>query len=215
MMLALFGVTILVGIIAGSYPSLLLSRLEPVKILKENLPTDKKGVLLRQTLIVLQLIVAIFSVLVTMVSFKQYYYLLNFDVGYERDRVLAVSLGTNYTRSRVSALKEELGRHPDIVAVSSAMWIPASWGTERRVVAEGFDEKEAWTMNAYGLDYGLIELLGIQIVQGRSFSRKYADSGKYIINQTAARKLNWRNPIGKKLTIRGKKLRRHQLLIGG
>ncbi len=124
-----------------------------------------------------------------MVSFRQYYYLLNFDVGYERDHVLAVPLGTNYTRSRLSTLKEELGRHPDIVAVSSAMWIPASWGTERRVVPEGFDEKEAWTMNAYGIDYGLIELLGMEIVQGRSFSRKYADKGKYIINQIAADRL--------------------------
>ena len=76
MTLALLGVTILVGLIAGSYPSLLLSRLEPVKILRENLPTGKKGVRIRQTLIVLQLMTAIFSVLVTMVSFNQYNYLL-------------------------------------------------------------------------------------------------------------------------------------------
>ena len=204
MTLALLSVTILVGIIAGSYPSLLLSHLEPVKIIRENLPTGKKGVRNRQTLIVLQLITAIFSVLVTLVSFNQYNYLLDFDVGYERDRVLAVPLGTNYTRSRLRPLKEDLSRHPDIAAVSTAMWIPASWGSERRVVAEGADDKEAWTMNAYGIDYGFIELLEMEIVQGRSFSRKFADSGSYIVNQTAATRLLWDNPIGKKLTIRGK-----------
>ena len=204
MMLVLLGATILVGIIAGSYPSMLLSRLEPVKILRENLPTDKKGVHIRQTLIVLQLIAAIFSMLVTMVSFNQYNYLLKFDVGYERDRVLAVPLGTNHSRSRLRPLKEDLSRHPDIVAVSAAMWVPASWRTERRVVPEGADDKEAWTMNAYGIDYGFIELLDMEIVQGRSFSRKFADSGSYIINQTAAHRLNWDNPIGEKLTIRGK-----------
>jgi putative ABC transport system permease protein len=204
MMLALLGVTILVGIIAGSYPSLLLSHLEPVKILRENLPSGKKGVRIRQTLIVLQLITAIFSVLITMVSFNQYNYLLKFDVGYERDRVLAVPLGTNHTRSRLRPLKEDLSRHPDIAAVSSAMWVPASWGTERRVVPEDADDKEAWMMNAYGIDYDFIELLEMEIVQGRSFLRKFADSGSYIINQTAARRLNWDSPIGKKLTIRGK-----------
>ena len=204
MMLVLLGATILVGIIAGSYPSMLLSRLEPVKILRENLPTDKKGVHIRQTLIVLQLIAAIFSMLVTMVSFNQYNYLLKFDVGYERDRVLAVPLGTNHSRSRLRPLKEDLSRHPDIVAVSAAMWVPASWRTERRVVPEGADDKEAWTMNAYGIDYGFIELLDMEIVQGRSYSRKFADSGSYIINQTAAHRLNWDNPIGEKLTIRGK-----------
>jgi putative ABC transport system permease protein len=204
MTLALLSVTILVGIIAGSYPSLLLSRLEPVKILRENLPTGKKGIRIRQTLIVLQLITAIFSVLVTMVSFNQYNYLLKFDVGYEKDRVLAVPLGTNYTRSRLRPLKEDLSRHPDIAAVSTAMWVPASWGTERRVVLEGADDKDAWTMNAYGVDYGFIELLEMEIVQGRTFSRKFADSGSYILNQTAARSLNRDNPIGEKLTIRGK-----------
>jgi putative ABC transport system permease protein len=204
MMLALLSVTILVGIIAGCYPSLLLSRLEPVKTLRENLPTGKKGVRIRQTLIVLQLISAIFSVLVTMVSFNQYNYLLKFDIGYERDRVLAVPLGTNYTRSRLRPLIEDLSRHPDIAAVSTAMWVPASWGTERRVVLEGAGDKDAWTMNAYGIDYGFIELLEMEIVQGRTFSRKFADSGSYILNQTAARSLNRDNPIGEKLTIRGK-----------
>jgi putative ABC transport system permease protein len=204
MMLALLGLTILVGIIAGSYPSLLLSRLEPAKILRENLPTGKKGLRNRQTLIVLQLIAAILSVLVTIVSLNQYNYLLKFDIGFEKDRILAVPLGTNYTRSRLRPLKEDLSRHPEIAAVSAAVWVPASWGSERRVVCEGADEKEAWTMNAYGIDYGFIELLEIEIVQGRSFSRKFADSGSYIVNQTAARMLNWNDPIGEKLTIRGK-----------
>ncbi len=204
MMLALLGVTVLVGIIAGSYPAIFLSRLEPVKILREHLATGKKGVLLRQALILLQLIAAIFSMLVTLVSFNQYNYLLKFDVGYERDRVLAVPLGTNYTRSRLSALKEDLSRHPDIAAVSTAMWVPGSWGTERRVLLEGADDKDARTMNAYGVDYGFIELLDMGIVQGRTFSPKFADSGSYILNQTAARSLNQDNPIGEKLTIRGK-----------
>jgi putative ABC transport system permease protein len=201
---ALFGVTILVGLIAGSYPSWLLSRREPAKILRENLPTAKKGVRIRQTLIVLQLSAAIFAVLITMVSFNQYNYLLKFNVGYERDRVITVPLGTNHTRSRLRHLKDKLSRHPDIAAVSTAMWVPSSWGTERRVVPDDAGDKEAWTMNAYGIDYGFIELLEMEIVQGRSFSRKFADSGRYIISQTAAHRLNWDNPIGKKLTIRGK-----------
>jgi putative ABC transport system permease protein len=139
-----------------------------------------------------------------MVSFNQYNYLLKFDVGYKRDRVLAVPLGTNHTRSKLRDLKDNLSRHPDIAAVSTAMWVPASWGTERRVVPDDAGHKEAWTMNAYGIDYGFIELLEMEIVLGRSFSRKFADSGSYIINQTAAHMLNWDNPIGKKLTIRGK-----------
>ncbi|MGD9138760.1 MAG: ABC transporter permease [Desulfobacterales bacterium] len=200
---ALLAVTLLAGIAAGIYPSLLLSRLDAVKILREHLRRSKKGVFARRMLIVLQLITAIFSVLVALVSFNQYNYLLQFDVGYKRQGVLVVPLGTNYTNNRLRPLKEDLRRHPAIEAVSTAMWIPTSWGTERRVEAEGTDEKESWMMNAYGIDYGFIELLGMEVVQGRSFARKFGDIGRYIINQTAVEKLNWDHPIGKKLTIRG------------
>jgi putative ABC transport system permease protein len=200
---ALLAVTLLAGIAAGIYPSLLLSRLDAVKILREHLRRSKKGVFARRMLIVLQLITAIFSVLVALVSFNQYNYLMQFDVGYKREGVLVVPLGTNYANSRLRPLKEDLRRHPAIEAVSTAMWIPTSWGTERRVEAEGTDEKESWMMNAYGIDYGFIELLGMEVVQGRSFARKFGDIGRYIINQTAVEKLNWDHPIGKKLTIRG------------
>jgi putative ABC transport system permease protein len=203
-MAVLLAVTLLVGLVAGSYPSLLLSRLEPVKILRENLPTGKKSIRIRETLIVLQLIAATFSVLITLVSFNQYDYLRKFDIGYEKNRILTVPLGTSYTRDKLRHLTEDLTRHPDIEAVSTAMWVPASWGTQRRVIPEGGEDQEAWTMNAYGIDYGLIELLGIEILRGRSFARKFADSGNYLINQMAAEQFQWDNPIGKKLKIRGK-----------
>ena len=203
LLIALFGVTILVGIIAGSYPSLFLSRLEPVRIFREKLPTGKKGTRLRQALIVLQMVAAIFSVLVTLISFNQYNYLLSFDVGYEKDRVLLVKLGTNYSGERLRPLKEDLNRHPDVAYVSAAVWAPANWGSARNVIPEGASEKEALTMNTYGIGYDFIELLNLQVVQGRSFSREFADSGNYIINETAARILNWEKPVVKKISMHG------------
>jgi len=203
LLIALFGVTILVGIIAGSYPSLFLSRLEPVRIFRENLPTGKKGTRLRQALIVLQMVAAIFSVLVTLISFNQYNYLLRFDVGYEKDRVLLVKLGTNYSSERLRPLKVDLNRHPDVAYVSAAVWAPASWGSVRKVIPEGAGEMEALTMNTYGIGYDFIELLNLQVMQGRSFSREFADSGNFIINETAARILNWEKPVGKKLSLGG------------
>ena len=203
LIIALFGVTILVGIIAGSYPSLFLSRLEPVRIFRENLPTGKKGTRMRQALIVLQMVAAIFSVLATLISINQYHYLLSFDVGYAKDRVLLVKLGTNYSAVKLRPLKEDLNRHPDVTFVSAAVWAPANWGSARNVIPEGTSEKEALTMNTYGIDYDFIEMLDIQVVQGRSFAREFADSGKFMINETAARMLNWRKPVGKKLSMRG------------
>ncbi len=59
-------------------------------------------------------------------------------------------------------------------------------------------------MNIYGIDYDFIELLEMKILQGRSFSRSMADTGSYIINETAAHSLNRENPIGTKLALWGK-----------
>jgi putative ABC transport system permease protein len=56
-------------------------------------------------------------------------------------------------------------------------------------------------MNAYGIDYGFTEMLDLKIVQGRTFSREYADTGNFIINETAARQLQWTDPLGKQIIL--------------
>lgn len=91
------------------------------------------------------------------------------------------------------------------MSVSSARYRPINWGPEGQVLPEGFDEKDAWTMNVYGIDYGFIELLGLKILQGRSFSREYEDTENFILNETAVSQLHWDSPLGKTLMFGGKK----------
>jgi putative ABC transport system permease protein len=98
-----------------------------------------------------------------------------------------------------------LVRHADIVSVSAATALPIEWNTEELVVPEGVAKEDALNMNTYGVDYGFIEMLGIKIRQGRSFSQDFADANSFIINETAAAQLQWENPVGKQLTIGEKK----------
>ena len=202
--LLLLGITIMVGVIAGSYPAFILSRLAPVQVFKGNLLRGRKAVLVRQLLIILQFAAAIFFVLMTLVAFIQHNYLLKFDVGFQKNKVLVVPLGTRYTSAALRPLKEDLKQHPDIRNVSAAAWVPASWGSESQVIVEGDKQKETWTMNAYAIDYDFLELLELTLMQGRSLSRTHGDSTSVIINQTAVRELKWENPIGQKLTFRGR-----------
>jgi putative ABC transport system permease protein len=176
----------------------------PDQILRRRLIAGRKGTRSRQILVVLQFFASILFVMLSLTIFKQYNYLRNIDLGHNRDRVLAVALGRNFSRWHLRPLQEDLRQHPAINSVSAAAWLPIDWNYEGRVVPQGADEKAAWTMNAYGIDYGFIELLDMEIVKGRSFSRTHVDSASYIINETAASKLQWQNPIGKKLTFRNK-----------
>ena len=204
MILVLFSITVLVGFIAGSYPAFILSRLAPVQVFKGNLLKGRKAVLVRQSLIILQFVAAIFFVMATMKAFIQHNYLVNFDVGYQKDGVLVLPLGKTHTSTELGPLMADLKKHPEIRQVAAAAWVPASWGSESQVILEGADKDKQWTMNVYAIDYDFPELMGIKILQGRGLSRTHADGTNVLVNQTAVRELQWENPIGQRLTFRGR-----------
>jgi putative ABC transport system permease protein len=204
LILLLLAIAVLVGIIAGSYPALILSRLAPVQVFKGNLLVGRKAALIRQLLIILQFTTAVFFILTTIAAYIQYNHLLNFDVGYQKEKILAIPLGTRYSRAVVRPLIDDLKRHPGILNASAATWAPAYWESEGRVIIEGRDQSANWTMNLYGVDYDFIEIFELEVIQGRSFSRKHGDSASIIINETAVRKLKLENPIGQKLSFWGR-----------
>ena len=199
----LVGATLLVGILAGSYPAIFLSRLDPVQILKGRLLTGKKGTRLRQVLVVTQFVASIFAVLVALTSFRYFNILSTMDLGFEKENVLVLDLGRNYHNTWLRPIKEDLMRHPDIERVAAATWIPINWNYESQVIAQTHAGQKSMTMNAYGVDYDFIEVLNMEMIDGRSFSPDQLDGANYIINESAARALNWKFPVGKKLSLFG------------
>jgi putative ABC transport system permease protein len=203
-LILIFGVTLLTGVFAGSYPAFYLSASQPVLVFQRRLMAGKKGSRLRKLLVVTQFTFSIILILMTVISIKQSRHNLVVDLGYNRDNVVAVTMPREI-RGRLEIFKNELLRNKDILSVSASAALPIEWKAEKQVLPEGFTEGDALDMNAYAVDYGFVEMLDIDIVQGRSFSREYADTGSFIINETAAQQLQWENPIGKRLAMGDRK----------
>lgn len=194
--------TIGVGFFAGSYPAFYLSGFMPVQILKRRFQAGRKGSRVRRVLVVSQFTFAIVLIVGTMVIKKQHDHLYTIDFGYDRSRIMVVPIPREF-RENLESFQKELIRVPGIVSVSASESIPPVWMSEKAVLTEGLRDDEAWTMNAYGVDYSFVETMGIQMVQGRSFSRDFVDTKHYILSETAVRQLHWDDPIGRSIKVGG------------
>jgi putative ABC transport system permease protein len=196
----LLGLTAVVGLFAGSYPALFLSKFSPTLALKGGRFSGKRGQLLRKVLVVTQFSLVIFLILWTLMFKKQFNHFLEVDYGYDRSRVLA-ALVKNIPASDLQVLKKELSRLPAVASVAAAWNLPGAWSSLQKVVPEGVDENRGWQVSAYGVDEGFSETVGVQILQGRGFSERFHDQQSLLVNETLARQLGWNQPLGRRITI--------------
>jgi putative ABC transport system permease protein len=196
------GAAVLIGILAGLYPSFYLSAFKPASVLKGSISTGSKNSVLRNGLVVFQFTTSIILIISTLVIYNQTQYILNKDVGFNKDQVLVLQ-GTN-TLQDVKGFKNELLKLSGVKSASISDYLPVN--NTKRNGNTFFNEGKTTTETGvdtqfWQIDDNYLNTIGIKLLSGRNFSYANAsDEQTVIINQTMAQQLHLKHPIGKMIT---------------
>lgn len=191
--------TLFVGLIAGAYPALVLSRFRPVQVITNKLNAPKSNVNFRRALVLGQFIISTTLIIGTMLVIKQLDFLKNKDVGFDKEHVVCVSVRDQVVRTSYPVLLEKFKSMPEVISSGAASRLPG-WGAPMNSkIPQGFTMDNTQLMHEINVDDNFFPTLGIEVVQGRNFSKEYSNEARasVMINEMAVKKFGWENPIGK------------------
>ncbi len=203
LLLGLLVISLFVGFVSGSYPALILSAFKPARVLKKAFDKKVKELSFRAVTSVLQFSISIVLIFATAVVYAQIHYMRKRDLGFDAKQIISIPLTDHSLREKTEIFKNEILRNPSILSTCASYGTPASGtGSGRSFVPEGYPERESIHMETLFIDYDFIETYGLTLTSGRNFSREFSTDTEhaFILNETAAKKLGWDNPVGKRFS---------------
>lgn len=202
---AAIGISVLVGLAAGSYPAIFLSAYEPIKVLKGHIERGQTKSLLRSGLIVFQFLITTALIIGAFVVYRQLNYVQTKKLGFNKEQVLilndAYALGDN-----VQPFKDRIRQHPNVknATVTGFLPVPSSRNSSSYFKGTSPAQENTILLNNWYVDHDYIETFGMEMLDGRGFSLDFpSDSMAVIINEKAAEFWTGENPIGKVISETG------------
>ena len=196
LLLLFTGLILFVGLIAGIYPSLVLSAFKPVEVLKGKFHKSSKGAAFRKTLVGLQFMVSIALIASTIVVSQQLNFLKNKKLGFNKENVMIVTLPRSIDSTNLATYKNRLLQNAQVSSVAAAYSVPGTNIPINMVNHGKSDLSEAISMQMLFTDLDFIRTMNMKLVAGRDFSNEIATdrSSAFVLNEEAARKFGWSTP---------------------
>ncbi len=205
-----FGLMLVTGIVAGSYPALYLSSLQPVRVLKGVTRFTRGSVIFRKGLTVFQFVLSIVLIICTIVIYRQTSYTQNMQLGYDRENLIYVRIEgelsniNNYLRFKMEATGK-----PGVAMIDRSSEVPHAMDfiVTDAVNWEGKEKNAIVGFKPCSVGFDFVKLMNLQIVEGRDFSRQHAtdSTDAFMVNEEAVKEMGLKNPIGKWISAWDKK----------
>lgn len=199
----LISVSVLIGVFAGLYPAFYLSSYKPIDVLKGKLRLGTRSGSLRSGMVVFQFSASIILIVGTLVIHRQMNFMMSRDVGFDKDQVLIIE-GTNTLGDKKETMRGELLKLSDVENVSMSGFLPVEGGNREGYGfwKEGMDKVDkSVSAQKWRVDAGYVSTMKMKLLQGRDFVEgMVSDSSSAVINETMARQLGLKDPIGARIT---------------
>ena len=192
----LIGVTLLVGLMAGTYPAFFLSSFVPLEVLKSRFKAGKGHSFFRNGLVSLQYVISITLICCTFVIFYQLHHVKNRNLGFDKEQIVVIPFrGQVYQKHDV--FKNEILRLPGVVKAACSSSDPSGVNNETMFSFEGIAQKKQ-VFPFMDIDADYLDTMGMELASGRNFSPdRPSDKKAVILNETLAQQLGWDNPLGR------------------
>ena len=195
-------ITLITGLIAGSYPALYLSGFKPVDIFKGKMASSLSAIWARKGLVVFQFFISVTFIVLVSVIYMQVSFVQNKNLGYEKENVIYFDI-EGKVKENLNTFLSEVEQLPGVAQASSASQSLVGGGNTNQIDWEGKDPNLNLPFCWRAVNVGLIDMLGFELIEGRGFPKELAKEGEVIFNEAGIKAMGMEDPIGKTITYWG------------